>query len=60
MVDEYEYELPELNEERTSHHPNVDAENVTERVEMTANPAYGIYCDYIESNMFRANVHKYI
>ena len=45
MVDEYDYELPGINEVRTCDHPKVDDENVTERVEMTANPAYGIYCD---------------
>ena len=54
MVDEYDCELPELNEERIYDHPNVDDENVTERVGMTANSAYGIYY-----NMFQANVQKY-
>ena len=53
MVDEYDCELPELNEERTCDHPNVDDESVTEMVEMTANPAYGT----LTRNTFLAKVN---
>ena len=41
MVDEYDCELPELNDNRTYVGPNVDDEYLTEVVEMTPNPAYG-------------------
>ena len=41
MVDEYDCELPELNEEGIYDRPNVDDENLTEMIEITLNPAYG-------------------
>ena len=41
MGNEYDCELPELDEERTCDRPNVDDESLTERVEITPNPAYG-------------------
>ena len=40
MVDEYDCELTELNEEWICDHPNADNKNVTEKVGMTPNPAY--------------------
>ena len=42
MVKKYDCELPECIEERIYDHPNVDDGNLTERVEITPNPAYGI------------------
>ena len=48
MVDEYDYGFPKLNAEGIYDYPNVDDGNLTERVEITPNPAYKTVTAYMQ------------